>query len=788
MTVISQESRIEHLGDAEQTVFVYDFRTDNLADMVVYVDMEEVTTGWVMDGLGDPTGGNITFDDPPPMAVLIVFMRVIDIIQGMDYHPYDPFPAESHEENLDRLTMICQQLQEEVNRSWQSPPGGGGEEGDIILPPPDPGKTLVWRPDGQGFDNAPGIGTFIDLVERSEAAEAGASASQGWAQKWAQEDHNVPIEDGVHPLGYSAYHWAQEAAEGGILDVESEDELMMVVNTPEARYRSLEMIHGTPGGMVKLDQMGMVPLENLPFTGNLRFITLLEGHNRCPKYDYEIPDETACVEPDTRNPSERIPSIEFDGGDYCVIVACDEEPLLNQMNLINPETGNYEIRSVQDGDAVIWLAGDEGLVEPGWYYYPGFAEGAILATDVIFDDAMTNIKGVNVQLWNQAADAVIDDKVDTTGDTMTGELHMENHILFENLQELRWMEGDAGENPITIMTVTNANTVAIGGMTNHEGNVTLMQGNEVALLIGDNVFDIQKDSVSINVTGEAPVTFVTATEAGSIFLGAMIGSSPAQNVSLYQGNAEALLIWENFLEMHRDIRMENASQLLWWNAAHNAVVEVMDITTADHVRMGGITGQSTDAAVIIFQGNTPAINISDDRVAVQDKHLSVENMQQIQCRNGADDDWISIAICTTVDTIMIGGNGGHPITAQVVIQQGNSAGITISELQITFHRPTSPLMYEEPDLSGPIDVDLNAGNRFQYTLNGPTTLYPVNAVPDQPGDYTVIVDTQGFALSFSTGLYWDGGVMPLMDAAVWKITLTWTGSVMLVEAKQFTTL
>ena len=36
---------------------------------------------------------------------------------AIDYIANDPFPAESHEEGLDRSMMAVQQLQEEVNRS-----------------------------------------------------------------------------------------------------------------------------------------------------------------------------------------------------------------------------------------------------------------------------------------------------------------------------------------------------------------------------------------------------------------------------------------------------------------------------------------------------------------------------------------------------------------------------------------------------------------------------------------------------------------------------------------------
>ncbi len=43
--------------------------------------------------------------------------RAVPQTQAIDYIANDPFPAESHEEGLDRATMTTQQIQEELDRS-----------------------------------------------------------------------------------------------------------------------------------------------------------------------------------------------------------------------------------------------------------------------------------------------------------------------------------------------------------------------------------------------------------------------------------------------------------------------------------------------------------------------------------------------------------------------------------------------------------------------------------------------------------------------------------------------
>jgi hypothetical protein len=52
----------------------------------------------------------------PASGVTVVIRRNIAQTQTTDYTANDPFPAESHEDALDRLTFIAQQLQEELNR------------------------------------------------------------------------------------------------------------------------------------------------------------------------------------------------------------------------------------------------------------------------------------------------------------------------------------------------------------------------------------------------------------------------------------------------------------------------------------------------------------------------------------------------------------------------------------------------------------------------------------------------------------------------------------------------
>jgi DNA polymerase III gamma/tau subunit len=53
----------------------------------------------------------------PASGETLLVLRNVPLTQQTDYQANDPFPAETHEEALDKLTMLTQQLQDGVNRS-----------------------------------------------------------------------------------------------------------------------------------------------------------------------------------------------------------------------------------------------------------------------------------------------------------------------------------------------------------------------------------------------------------------------------------------------------------------------------------------------------------------------------------------------------------------------------------------------------------------------------------------------------------------------------------------------
>jgi microcystin-dependent protein len=142
MTVSSTTTKVSYSGDASTAVFAYTFKIFDADELVVITRVnatgaettETLNTAYIVDGVDNANGGNVTFkyntgnpSDPnysvtdyrPQTGETVVIKRVLPLTQTTDYTPNDPFPAEVHEESLDKLTFMSQQQQEEIDRSFK---------------------------------------------------------------------------------------------------------------------------------------------------------------------------------------------------------------------------------------------------------------------------------------------------------------------------------------------------------------------------------------------------------------------------------------------------------------------------------------------------------------------------------------------------------------------------------------------------------------------------------------------------------------------------------------------
>jgi hypothetical protein len=132
MSISSLTSKIVYVGTgstaAAAKVFSYPFKILAATDLTVSeynnttsaAIVKTLSTHYDVSGVGSSGGGNVTITGSYtnlPVGCQLVIQRVMDLTQETDYVENDAFSAETHETALDRLTMISQQLQEQLDRA-----------------------------------------------------------------------------------------------------------------------------------------------------------------------------------------------------------------------------------------------------------------------------------------------------------------------------------------------------------------------------------------------------------------------------------------------------------------------------------------------------------------------------------------------------------------------------------------------------------------------------------------------------------------------------------------------
>lgn len=131
MTVQSTTARADYQGNGVTTLFPVPFYfLDNTHVKVLRTDSSTTppTTAllvlgsdYTLTGAGVTTGGQVQTTIAPTGTQKLSVLRNVPFTQLIHYVPNDPFPAATHEQALDQLTMEVQQLSEAQTHSLQLP-------------------------------------------------------------------------------------------------------------------------------------------------------------------------------------------------------------------------------------------------------------------------------------------------------------------------------------------------------------------------------------------------------------------------------------------------------------------------------------------------------------------------------------------------------------------------------------------------------------------------------------------------------------------------------------------
>ena len=118
MTVSTNTPRDEYTGNGVTTAFPTTFQFISSGDIDVYQNtvLKTINTHYTVTG-GSGSTGTVTFITAPGNGQDVILVNNPDITQETDYVENDPFPAETHELALDKLTLIEQRTRDIAERS-----------------------------------------------------------------------------------------------------------------------------------------------------------------------------------------------------------------------------------------------------------------------------------------------------------------------------------------------------------------------------------------------------------------------------------------------------------------------------------------------------------------------------------------------------------------------------------------------------------------------------------------------------------------------------------------------
>ena len=165
MTISSTTMKLTYDCDGSEDTFNYTFKIFDDSDLKVIVTdsygeetVLTLTTDYTVTGAGDDSGGTVVLEDAAtdaPTDHTITIMRDVPYTQETDYTEGDDFPADAHEDALDKLLMQILQLKMITSRTLLL--NITSTYDDLTLPDPEAGYYLRWNAGETGLENVTAV-------------------------------------------------------------------------------------------------------------------------------------------------------------------------------------------------------------------------------------------------------------------------------------------------------------------------------------------------------------------------------------------------------------------------------------------------------------------------------------------------------------------------------------------------------------------------------------------------------------------------------------------------------
>ena len=182
MSVSSAINRVSYVGNGSVDTYSYTFRIFDEDDLRITVrDLNGLetqltkTTHYTVTGVGNLNGGSVVLvngafdwvdvDGDLKTDYVISIRRVMQVVQETDIRNQGQFFPETHEDVFDKLVMIDQAQQDELDRSVKLPETVSPSDFDTKMPaaivnPVNAGATLIVNATADGFDLGPTVASI----------------------------------------------------------------------------------------------------------------------------------------------------------------------------------------------------------------------------------------------------------------------------------------------------------------------------------------------------------------------------------------------------------------------------------------------------------------------------------------------------------------------------------------------------------------------------------------------------------------------------------------------------
>lgn len=231
MTLTNLVVRDRYNGDASTVNFPIPFQFQDTDEIFVYLrdettptaiteTLQTITTDYTLTGGTTDQPVYVTFVSAPSITQFPVIARITSKTQETDYISGDSFPAESHENALDHLAQISQELSDTLGRTILLPVTS--TLSDLIYDEPQVYGVLRWDSLGTAIENNPIVATAPVVYTASTSTismPAATAAINGYLSAAVYTDIYTRIAviaaAGVPYVIYGTYGSPQSITAGG---------------------------------------------------------------------------------------------------------------------------------------------------------------------------------------------------------------------------------------------------------------------------------------------------------------------------------------------------------------------------------------------------------------------------------------------------------------------------------------------------------------------------------------------------------------------------------------------